>query len=418
MKSKRTTVRDIRRNNRRAVLSRLFFDGSLSRPELTRLTGLSVGTISTVTSELVAEGVVTEAGLVDSDGGRPKMLLRVDPSYGYVVGVDVGETQVRIELFDLGMAVQATVDVAVDTSGVPSPEAVVDTIVDGLHAVVEQAGVPMHRVLGMGIGVFGTVEHADGAAVVHAQTVGWASVELGGALRSRGVAIPVFVDNGAKTLGQAEMWFGAGRGSRHVVVALVGSGVGAALVAHGSMYQGATSSAAEWGHTTIQYGGRTCRCGARGCLEAYIGAGAILDRYREAGGPAIAGDPDEKRGLKALLAEAETSRIARAVLAETTGYLGAGLANLVNLFNPERVVLGGWAGLLLGQRLLPDIRRATEANALRHLMKRTSIGLCQLGPDAVAFGAATLPVAELLSKDVGPRAKTPANRAGAPQSTP
>ena len=192
------------------------------------------------------------------------------------------------------------------------------------------------------------------------------------------------------------MWFGAGRGARHAVIALVGSGVGAAVVTDGAVYRGANSSAGEWGHTTLVYGGRACRCGSRGCLEAYVGAEGILDRYRQAtGGRAVAGT-GEVASIEALIAAADRSKRAARLLEETAAYLGAGIANLINLFNPERVVLGGWAGLALGPRLLPAIRAAAAEHALRHAYHQTSIELCELGPDAVAVGAATLPVAALL----------------------
>ena len=105
-----------------------------------------------------------------------------------------------------------------------------------------------------------------------------------GAMLAAGTDIPIQVDNGANTLGQAEMWFGAGRGATDAVVALVGSGVGAALVTGGSSYRGTRSSAGEWGHTTIVYGGRQCRCGAEGCLEAYVGAEGVLERFQLANG--------------------------------------------------------------------------------------------------------------------------------------
>jgi predicted NBD/HSP70 family sugar kinase len=107
--------------------------------------------------------------------------------------------------------------------------------------------------------------------------------------------------------------------------------------------------------------------------------------------------------LDGLLAAAGRSKTAAKVLHDTAGYLGAGIANLINLFNPERIVLGGWAGLALGNVLLPDIRAAAEAHALRHTYEHTTIELCQLGPDAVAFGAATLPVAAMLAKGGDPR---------------
>jgi predicted NBD/HSP70 family sugar kinase len=177
------------------------------------------------------------------------------------------------------------------------------------------------------------------------------------------------------------------------VVCLIGSGVGASIITRGSTHRGSTSSAGEWGHTSVVVvGGRSCRCGASGCLEAYVGAEAILDRY----GRALPGD-DQESALAALIEAAATSTAAAEVLDQTALYLGAGIADLINLFNPERVILGGWAGLLLGNTLLPAIREAARRHALRHPFTQTSIELCRLGPDAVALGAATLPVEHFLS---------------------
>lgn len=406
MESKRTTVRDLRRHNRSALLSKLFFDGPLSRHELSSLTGLSAATVSNVTGELIDERLIVEAGLIDSDGGRPRVLLRVDPHYGHVVGVDVGETGVKVELFDLAMTALATVEHPLPSVR-PDPAAVVQQVASGLRDVLAEARVDEESVIGVGIGLPGAVEHVspDNATDVrvHAPTIGWDGVPLGQLLRESQVTLPLFFDNGAKTLGQAEMWFGAGRGAGHAVIVLIGSGVGAAVVTDGSTYRGATSSAGEWGHTVISYGGRPCRCGSRGCLEAYVGAEGILDRYRQARGRAVGGD--EQAGLEALIASAAKSKTATKVLQDTAGYLGAGIANLINLFNPERIVLGGWAGLALGAQLLPDIRTAAQAHALKHTYGHTTIELCQLGPDAVAFGAATLPVAAMLARGGDPRDK-------------
>ncbi|WP_460916684.1 ROK family protein [Plantactinospora veratri] len=292
------------------------------------------------------------------------------------------------------MTMLASAEYPLDAAG-PEPAAVVRHILAGLDAVTTQAGAAHSEILGVGIGVSGVVVQG-GEAIVHAQTLGWHGVPLERLIRSE-TDLPVHVDNGAKTLGQAEMWFGAGRGSRHAVFALVGSGVGAAVVTNGVMYRGVSSSAGEWGHTTLVYDGRACRCGARGCLEAYVGAEGIIDRYREARrGHAVPG-ADEESQLGALLEAAGRSATARRVLTETAGYLGAGVANLINLFNPERVVLGGWAGVALGATLLPAIREAAAGQALHQPYEQATIELGQLGIDAVALGAATLPVARLLA---------------------
>ena len=386
---KRSTVRDLRRDNRSVLLWSLFFTQPCSRQDLSWATGLSAGSVSNVVRELIDDGIVTEAGSVDSDGGRPRALLRMDPDYGRVIGVDVGETRIRVEMFDTTMTMRASADYALDPQehGI---DVVADRVRAGLASVLADGNCAASRVLGVGIGVPGVVEHDGAEALVYAQTYGWDAVPLGRLLRTAG-DFPLYIDNGAKTMGQAELWFGAGRGARQAVVCLMGSGLGASIVT-GTPGLGGTSASLEWGHTTVEVGGRSCRCGSHGCLEAYVGAGAILDRY----GRSLSGE-DEESALASLVAAAdEADEQAVRILDETALYLGAGIADLVNLFGPERIVLGGWAGLLLGQRILPAVTEAARQHALHHRFAQTSIELGGLGPDAVALGAATLPMERFL----------------------
>ncbi|WP_086740344.1 ROK family transcriptional regulator [Streptomyces glaucescens] len=414
------TVRDLRRANRTAVLQRLYFDGPLSRFELGPATGLSSGSVSNVVADLVADGLVEEAGSVDSDGGRPRTLLRVASGSGHMIGVDVGETRVRIELFDLTLTELARAERPLGQRRY-DVDVIVGHIRDGVAEVTETAGVDPERLLGVGIGVPGIVEHTpDRGAVVHGQTIGWDAVPLEELLRT-GSRFPDtvrwFIDNGARTLGQAEMWFGGGRGARNAVVVLFGSGVGACLVTpeveHGR--------AVEWGHLTVRVRGRRCRCGALGCLEAYAGAESLLERWREEGGRPPA-DTDEETALTAMLAAAypadgsTADPAALAVLEETAEYLGAGLSDLINLFQPERILIGGWAGLQLGAGFLPAVRRHAAAYALRHPAEQVTIDLGRLGPDAVTVGAAILPLADFFARggrrpETAPEGPAPAWRA-------
>jgi predicted NBD/HSP70 family sugar kinase len=377
-------VRDVRRANRSSLLTDLFHGGMQSRLELAATTALSQASVSNLIGEMLEEGLVEEAGLVDSDGGRPRVLLRVRPGFRYVVGADVGETRVLVEIYDLAMSRLAAVTLAHDDD----PGEVSGRLLEGLAAVIAEAGVEEKDVLGYGVGVPGVVDR-DG--VVDSQPTGWDAVPLGAMLRA-GTDVPIFVENGAKTLGQAEMWFGACRGVQHAVIIMIGTGVGAAVVMDGRGYRGANSNAGEWGHTTLIFDGDPCRCGARGCLEAYIGADRIGRRLAEATGEAYT-----QELLPRLLAAKEPPAAAQPVFASTVGYLGAGIADLINLFSPERIVLGGETGTLLARRFLPQIRTAAARHALRRPYARTSIELCELGPDAVAMGAATLPLATLLA---------------------
>ncbi|WP_239080019.1 ROK family protein [Paractinoplanes brasiliensis] len=376
----------MRRANRSSLLTDLFHGGLQSRQQLAASTALSQASVSNLIGEMIEEGLVEEAGLVGSDGGRPRVLLRVRPSFRYVVGADVGETRVLVELYDLHMSRLAAVTLEHDDQ----PEQVAGRVLTGLREVIGQAGVAPADVLGFGVGVPGVVDR-DG--VVDSQSTGWDSVPLREMLRA-GTEVPIFVENGAKTHGQAEMWFGAGRGARHAVIVMIGTGVGAAVVMDGrSYYRGANSNAGEWGHTTLIYDGDECRCGARGCLEAYIGAERIGRRLAAATGEAYG----ETLVHRCLELEAMPEPVRR-VFEQTAGYLGAGLADLINLFSPERIVLGGDTGSVFGARFLPEIREAAARHALRRPYAQTSITLCELGTDAVAMGAATLPIAQLLAE--------------------
>jgi predicted NBD/HSP70 family sugar kinase len=387
---KRGTVRDLRRENRAAVLWSLYLTQPRSRHELGEATGLSAASVTNVVRELIDEGIVIETGLEESDGGRPRAILGMNPEYGYVIGVEVGETRTRVELFDLTMTERARAEYPLDRAAEHDVDVVVEQIVSGVNAVIADSGVDSGAILGVGIGVPGIIERGP-EVLVHSQTYGWDAVPLWRLLRAH-TGLPLRFDNGANAMGQAELWFGAGRGAKNAVVVLVGSGVGASLISGGATYQGATSSAAEFGHVTVAVGGRKCRCGSMGCLEAYAGAEAILERY---GRPMAAND--QEGALAELIGAASTSPLAAAILDETAQYLGAGIGTLVNLFNPERVVLGGWAGLLLGGPLLPQIRESARQHSLWHPFAATSIELGSLGPGAVALGAATLPLESFLN---------------------
>jgi predicted NBD/HSP70 family sugar kinase len=404
MPGRRPTVRDVSRANRSRVLREVYFGGASSRPRLSRATGLSTATVANIVAELTAEGIVVEAGLDEPDVGRPSAILELNPAYGAFIGVDLGETHVQVELFDLTLAKLAA-SVLPMRPEQNEPAAVVELIVRGVGEVIEAGGVAEEHVLGIGIGVPGIVERADEVSV-HIPSWGWNEAPLMAMLTER-ISIPIFIDNGANAMAQAEMWFGAGRGFQHLAVLLIGTGVGAGIVAGGQPYRGATNSAGEWGHTTIERGGRLCRCGRSGCLEAYVGASAIIDRFRQAYPTSkLIADRDEIRTIAAIVGAAEAGNpAAAAVIAETAELIGEGVANLVNVLNPELVVIGGWVGVRLGEQMLPTMQRALEATALPTLVRTTKIALGQLCDDAVAMGAATLAL-EVFLRNVGDHLRT------------
>ncbi|WP_307795462.1 ROK family transcriptional regulator [Actinacidiphila acididurans] len=387
----RQTTRDLRRHNRTAVLARLYLHGPASRFDLMGATGLSSATVSNVVTDLVADGLVAEAGLLDSDGGRPRTLLEVRPGYAQVAGVDIGETHVEVGLFDWTLDdTLATATYPID-EGAPDPAVLAGLVTAGIEEVTAKAGADPAGLLGVGVGVPGTVL-PDG--LVHAPTLGWSGVPFDTLIKPH-VAAPLHLDNCARTLGQAEMWRGAGRGAERAIVALLAVGVGAA-VATGSP-SGVTSTTSEWGHTVVEAGGAPCRCGSRGCLEAYVGADAILAHYDSLpGAPALPGTGSEAR-ITALGDAAAHPGAAADTVRRAAEYLGIGIANLINLLSPDRVILSGWTSATLGPAMLPAVQDAVRRHALDYMAAATSLDLGRLGPEAVALGAATLPVHELLT---------------------
>jgi predicted NBD/HSP70 family sugar kinase len=366
----------------------------MARQELAEQTGLSAGTVTNVINGLLDEGLVVEAGTEGSDGGRPRILLEIAKDRGIAVGVDVGETRVRVEAFDLGLGKIAAVDRLVH-DGCRDPQVMVGLIVEALEAVLVEAGAERSALAGVGVGVSGIVD-GGGDGLVHSASLGWQNVPFASLLRET-IEAPVRVDNGAKTMGQAEMWFGAGRAARNAAVVLLGTGVGAAVFTDGRLYRGSHSSAGEWGHTPIMVGGRSCRCGSRGCLEAYVGGGAIAERWV---GTAGAAPSDQEAAVEAFGRAIGTDDVAAALADELAEYLGAGLATLVNLFNPERIVIAGWVGLQLGPALLDRVRVQTASYALQRPFEQVDIVLGALGTDAVALGAATLVIDGILAGEL------------------
>ncbi len=341
----RTTSQDLRQGNRARVLRHIVVSTETTRAAIAAACGLSTATVGNVVSDLIAEGAVEEAGLLPSRGGRPIARLAVRAEGGLLIGADVGEQTVTVELFDLALHKLDSEHVAI-VPRVAEPEAIGAALIQAIRTVRDRNRAVDMPILGLGLGVPGTVETDGETTTIFADSLGWEPTDL--RRLSGGVDLPVFADNGARTLATAESLFGAAKGTGHSIVALLGHGIGAGVLIGGKLLGGSMSGAGEWGHTKISVGGPRCACGSIGCLEAHVGGGAIIDRWREAGGSPTTNTEEEV--LTELIAAAdEADPAATAVLDETVEILGIGLANLVNLFNPSKIIVGGWAGLQLIQ---------------------------------------------------------------------
>ncbi|MFE2067947.1 ROK family transcriptional regulator [Streptomyces sp. NPDC059467] len=382
------TSRDIRTANRYEVLRHIIAESPTSRQELAAVTGLSLATVATLVGELLELRMITEVGFEDSAGGRPRGLVAVNASGGALIGVDIAETYVHVELFDLALNVLARAEENI-RPGENRPEQVVGHAAAAVGSVVAQAGVEGARVLGVGVSVPGQVDRDTGIAE-YAPNWDWHDVPLL-ALLSEHIAYPLHLDNPLRACAVAEQWFGAARGRGDTVVVNLGTGVGAGLALGGGLHRGVSNSAGEWGHTTLVLDGRLRHCGNHGCVETYVGAPGIMLNLRESSPRSPLLHPEDQTATIDALARgvADGDPVALQVVRDTARYIGAGIANLVNLLNPELVVLSSWVARRLGEPLLDEVREAVRRHALGRPFAAMEIVLSPIPTDPVCLGAAT-----------------------------
>jgi len=389
MSPSRRTVRDLRRSNREHILRQIYFDAPISRLDVSQRLRLSPATVTSVVAEFLSEGLVIESGLEESEGGRPRTLITINRDYGLIVGIDFGETGIQLELFDLTLRKLNHICYPLSPT-TTQPQQVVQQIGEGLDELIAQSKIDSAHVIGVGVGNPGIVDVAN-EVLVFAPNWGWRQIPLLAMLTAH-LHLPIYLDNGVKAMAQAEQWFGAGQDVDDLAVLMIGTGVGAGIITNGRLYRGATNSAGEWGHMVIERNGRACSCGSRGCLEAYIGAPGIIQRLREHAPHSRLLDGDDQTVIIAAVFDAARrgDSDACSILQETVEYLGIGIANLINLFNPQRILLGGWVGLHFDAPLLAQVSEVAAQYALSQPFLGATIGVCKLGQDALCMGAATL----------------------------
>lgn len=384
----------MRAHNTALVIRRLWGEPEgLSRAVLARELGLSRSTISAIVEGLLGSGMVIESHLADSNGGRRAIVLRFDDDFRHVVGIDLGASHVAVVRTDLrGRSIRrASQDF--DVQG--DPEGTLAVLGALMWQVLDAGGPPL---LGIAIGVPCPVDAASPEQLSPRILPKWRGIRLAEWLHDR-YGHRVFLDNDANMGALAEGWWGAGRDTAHFAYIKVGTGVGAGYLIDRATYRGSTGIAGEIGHTTVQVGGRPCRCGLRGCLEAEVGSAAIVAKAREAiarGEPTSLRD-DPALDLPTLLDHADAGDpLAERLIADAGEHLGIAVANLLNLLNPGKVVLGGRLSRA-GDRLLDPMRRVVAGRALSASLERADIAVGALGEDHVAIGAATLVVQQALN---------------------
>lgn len=370
----------IREINAVIVLNVIRYHGLLSRTDIAKGTGLSLPTVSTITAQLIEAGLVSERDTGNSTGGRPPRLLALNASAGYAVGVKLTETAAIGVLVDLDASV---VDRYTAAIGDTAPDGVVRTIAQVARRLAPAAsGRP---IFGIGIGVAGVIDRRHGL-VHHATYLNWQDVSLAGRLETT-LEMPVVVDNDVNALVAMEQWFGAGRGVSNLLVVTLGRGVGMGLVLDGKLYRGTRGGAGEFGHVKALADGPECDCGGSGCLEALISDPALQRRFVEVTG--------EHLGVMEAAARAREGDARLAEVFSTAGaILGSALSDLVNVLNPEVLVVSG-EGVHAGDLLFPAMTRALEVGTFDGLYDDVKLVVEPWDDEAWARGAASLVLGEL-----------------------
>jgi predicted NBD/HSP70 family sugar kinase len=370
----------MRRMNESAVLNLIKGRGTISRIELARSSGLSPAAVTRITRGLIDRGLVRETGLDTSNGGRRAVLLQLQPSAGFVVGVKLMEQSVAVAVTDLsaGVLYQHTTQLDVRREG---PAAVAEPVRQALRA----AYVPPERLYGIGVGLSGVID-AEAGVCRYSGILGWRNVAVRQPLE-QALGHPVWVDNDVNTLAIYEKWFGAGQNCANLLVVTIGRGVGLGLVLLGTFYSGSTGGAGEFGHTTVVNDGSPCACGKRGCLEAYVCDDGIM-RAATAAGLHATSIADVR-----MAANAGDGRAIGAY--QHAGHmLGIGIANLINLLDPELIVVTG-EGAGAGDVLFDPMHQAIQAHRFDGLGEHTRYVIEPAGDEVWARGAASLVLREL-----------------------
>ncbi|HXF64833.1 MAG TPA: ROK family protein [Caldilineaceae bacterium] len=377
--------------NRARTLELLFQNRVLSRPQLAKETGLSRATIAILVDELLTAGLVRERGLGDSGGGRPPVLLEFNPGAALALGARLRDHRWGLVLTNLDAQVVARLDVPLADL---SPATAIAALRQGVAQIT--AGIERKRLLpAIGLGTPGLVDMASGV-VKTAVDVGWFDVPIG-QMAEAALGVPVYVANRSKVGALAELWCGREQNVQNLIYISIGTGIAAGIVTQGQLYRGVNSSAGELGHITVLPDGPLCGCGNRGCLQALASGPAIANRAREQLrlAPAslladlVEGHPERITAETVFGAAAAGDPLALQVVNDTAAYLGIAVANLVNLFNPELIVLGGPVGQN-GQILLEPVRSEAQRRAMAYPFSAVRIVTSTLGPDAGAIGAAVL----------------------------
>lgn len=317
----------------------------------------------------------------------------------YVVGMDLGGTNVRAAVVDShGNRIG---DAKCSSKAMEGLTTTIEQIVKAAESAISESGVSLDCIAGIGMGVPGTVKSHEGIVIWSPNFINWDNVQIGEPI-TRATGLPVVLGNDADVAAFGEYTYGAGQGAQIMVMLTLGTGVGSGMVIGGKNYTGSSGVAPEMGHQIIDPNGPRCGCGRFGCLEAFAGRDPICYRAASKAHKGRATSLLEKSNhdlryiTPSMIAEAATEgdEISLETLEEVGFYLGIGISNIINMLNPDKIVIGGGVSNA-GDLLFDPIRRTIEVNSIYSALKACTLVQAQLMDDAGIMGGAALAFAQV-----------------------
>lgn len=376
----------MREINQNSLLNLIRVYAPVPRQTLVSLSGLSSATVIGITNDLIEEEIVQESGVAESTTRGPKpTLLEIRPDGRYAIGIKVTENETISVILNLNGDVVYSERLSISPHS--TQQHLLVLLNQGVKGLVERSTLPKNKFIGVGCGLPGLIDPERGRCIRswHLELENFA---ISGPL-AKELGIPVYIDNDVSCLAIYEKLFGQKRSYRHLAVVSIGSGIGAGLIINGDLYRGAIGGAGELGHIVVAENGRTCACGKHGCLEAYASDYGIIATYLEEAEHSSLPN-DQTAAFAMVLERARAGDSAACNAFNTAGYfLGVGLSHLVNLFNPECILLTG-PNITAWDQLSPSLEQSLYTHSLTPLPDSTHIVSEPLEYTAWARGAASL----------------------------
>lgn len=384
----------VKEGNKSLVLDKIKNCSPISRAAVASQTGLNKGTVSSLVSELLEDHLIYESGPGVSSGGRRPVILLFNEKAGYTVGIDIGVNYLLGVLTDLNGQVCNEQSISFKNL---SYDEIEGKLFDTIDALIASAPPSPHGIVGIGIGVPGVVD--TNGEVLLAPNLNWKNLNLKEIIFNR-YKVPVIIENEANAGAYGEKKFGAGKECEHIIYVSAGIGIGVGLILNGALYKGSNGFSGELGHMTIQANGPKCRCGNAGCWELYASEQALISKAESLNLPLPAG---ETLDLKNLMELAENGDAQALQLFEETGdYLGIGINNIINTFNPEQVIIGN--RMASSEKWLTDaMTKRIENQALWFQQNDLKIGFSELSTLSTALGVAAFTIENFLRVSIHQR---------------